>query len=344
MIDVSLVQGCSKYWLVMSALQSASSKSFTSTPLKSKSIIPRSIPRSKSVESTGDSTYSLLSPIYHDSFDFSDEDNEEAPKQYQPADNSLTVHEDGLSVSPTRNETLESLRAQDASTGTLNLSAWEQWVVSKAKEERMKMQQKALEQEALKEKKAKEETEQQRKKAVSECKIQEWLQMKKEQEKQEKLCRESQKTKKMLYEEQKRLEIERKAQENYKEWLGQKKQEEMVRKLKEQEEIARREKEERERQERAEEKFKEWLKNIKDKDRHKRLSSACPAGGYDNLNYPSPTFVNPIPWKPIHIPQQNRTPRKNSAQKKQPGLPKYHSTPCLGYKPKDTISFACKRR
>ncbi|KAL7867835.1 hypothetical protein SRHO_G00092190 [Serrasalmus rhombeus] len=303
----------------MSAPQSASSKSFTSTPLKSKSTIPRSIPRSKSLESTGDSTYSLLSPIYHDSFDFSDEDNEEAPKQYQPADNSsLTVHEDGLSVSPTRNETLESLHAQDASTGTLNLSAWEQWVVSKAKEERMKMQQKALEQEALKEKKAKEEKEQQRKKAVSVCKIQEWLQMKKEQEKQEKLCRESQKTKKMLYEEQKRLEIERKAQEKYKEWLRQKKQEEMVRKLKEQEEIARREKEERERKERAEEMFKDWLKNIKDKDRQCQ-SSACPAGGYDNLNYPSPTFVNPIPWKPIHIPQQNRTPRKNMPQKKQPG-------------------------
>ncbi|XP_036432139.1 coiled-coil domain-containing protein 34 [Colossoma macropomum] len=329
----------------MSALQSASSKSFTSTPLKSKSAIPRSIPRSKSVESTGDSTYSLLSPIYHDSFDFSDEDNEEAPKQYQPADNSsLTVHEDGLSVSHSRNETLESLCAQNTSTGKLNLSAWEQWVVSKAKEERMKMQQKTLEQEALKEKKAKEETEQQRKKAVSECKIQEWLQMKKEQEKHEKFCRESQKTKKMLYEEQKRLEIERKAQEKYKEWLRQKKQEEMVRKLEEQEEIARGEKEERERKERAEEKFKEWLKNIKDKDRHKRQLSACPAGGYNNLNYPSPTFVNPIPWKPIHIPQQNSTPRKNLAHKKQPGLPKYQSTPCFSYKPKDTFSFACKRR
>ncbi|KAI4905637.1 hypothetical protein NFI96_011328, partial [Prochilodus magdalenae] len=319
---------------VMSAFQSTSSKSFTSTPLKSTSNIPRSIPRSKSVESADDSTYSLLSPIYHDSFDFPDEDNDEEPNQLADYP-SLTVHEDVLSVSPSRNETLESLR--DTSAGKLNLSAWEQWVVSKAKEERIKIQKKALEQQALKEQKAQEKTKQQRKKAVSECKIQEWLQMKKEQEKQEMLCRETQKTKKMLYEEQKRLEIERKAQEKYKEWIQQKKQEDV-------EQAATREKEERERREKAEEKFKEWLRNMKDKDRHKRQSSACPAGGYDNLNYPTPTFVNPIPWKPIHIPQQNRTPRKNSTQKKQPALPKYRSTPCLSYKPKDTISFACKRR
>ncbi|XP_072528053.1 coiled-coil domain-containing protein 34 [Salminus brasiliensis] len=325
---------------MMSAFQSASSKSFTSTPLKSKSAIPKSIPRSKSVDSTGDSTYSLLSPIYHDSFDFSGEDDEEAQKRSQLADNpSLTVQEHESSVSPSRNESLHANTSQK-----LNLSAWEQWIVSKAKEERDKIHQKTLEQQTLKEKKAQEEREQQRKRAVNECKIQEWLQRKKDQEKQEKLCKESQKTKEMLYEEKKRLEIERKAQEKYKEWLQKKKLDEMEKKLKEQEETSRREKEERERKEKAEEKFKEWLKSIKDKDRHERQSSACSARGYDNLNYPSPTFVNPIPWKPIHVPQQNATPRKSTARRKQPGLPKYQSTPCLGYKPKDTISFACKRR
>ncbi|MCI4381916.1 hypothetical protein PGIGA_G00257510 [Pangasianodon gigas] len=325
----------------MSVTQSASSKSLTSTPLKSKSAVPRSIPRSRSVESTGDSTYSLLSPIYHDSFELSDDDKEEAQNQCQPPDDpSLTAHEGVLSIGPSRNE---SLHAEDTSTGKLNLSAWEQWLVSKAKEERIKIHQKSLQLKALKEKKEQEETEQQRKKTVNECKIQEWLQMKRQQEKQEKLCRESQKTNKMLHEEQKRLEIEKKAQEKYNAWLHKKKQEEKERKLKDQEEIARREKEERERKERADEKFKEWLKNITDKERHKRKSSACSAGGYDNLNYPAPSFVNPIPWKPIHIPQQDRTPRKNSAHRKQPGPLKNCSTPCLTYKPKDTISFASKR-
>lgn len=67
------------------------------------------------------------------------------------------------------------------------------------------------------------------------------------------------------------------------------------------------------------------------------------SGGYDNLNYPAPSFVNPIPWKPIHIPQHDRTPKKNSTHRKQPGPPKYRSTPCLAYKPKETISFASKR-
>lgn len=87
----------------MSAPQSASSKGFTSTPLKSKSAVPRSIPRSRSVESTGDSTYSLLSPIYHDSFELSEDDKEEALKQCQPPDDlSLIEHESVLPISPSR--------------------------------------------------------------------------------------------------------------------------------------------------------------------------------------------------------------------------------------------------
>ncbi|KAK3558792.1 hypothetical protein QTP86_028695 [Hemibagrus guttatus] len=237
----------------MSAPRSASSKSFTSTPLKSKSVVPRSIPRSRSVELTGNSTYSLLSTIYHDSFELSDDDKEEAQKHCQsPDDLSLTAHEDALPISPNRNE---SPHADNTATGQLNLSAWEQWLVTKAKEERIKIHQKSM-----------------------------------------------------------------------------------------QEEIARREKEERERKERADEKFKEWLKNIKDKERHTRESSACSAGGYDNLNYPAPSFVNPIPWKPIHIPQHDRTLTKKSVHRKQPGPPKYRSTPCLTYTPKDTISFASKKR
>ncbi|XP_060742775.1 coiled-coil domain-containing protein 34 [Tachysurus vachellii] len=326
----------------MSAPQSASSKSFTSTPLKSKSVVPRSIPRSRSVESTGDSTYSLLSPIYHNSFELLDDDENDALKQCQPPDHpSLTTHEDALPNNPNRNE---SPHADDTATGKLNLSAWEQWLVGKAKDERMKIHQKSLQQQALKEKKKQEETEQERKKTVSECKIQEWLQIKRKQEKQEKLCRESQKTNIMLQEEQKRLEIEKKAQEKYQAWLHKKKHEEKERKLKEQEEIARREKEERERKERADQKFTEWLKHIKDKERHKRESSACSAGDFDNLNYPAPSFVNPVPWKPIHIPQQDRTPRKKSVRRNQPGPSKYRSAPCLTYTPKDTISFASKRQ
>ncbi|XP_062848875.1 coiled-coil domain-containing protein 34 [Trichomycterus rosablanca] len=314
-----------------------SSKSFTSTPLKSKSIIPRSIPRSRSLDSTGNSIYSILSPIYHDSFNLSDEDNEEAQKQHQPANYSSAAHEDVLSVSPSRNE---SPHIQDASTAKLNLSAWEQWLVRKAKEDRLKIHQKVLEQQSVTEKKKQEDVEQQRKKAASECKIQEWLQMKKEQDK---LCRESRKSKELLHDEKKRLEIEKKTQEKYKEWFQKKKHEEKERKLKEQEETARRDQEEREQKEKAEDSFKQWLKSIKNKDKHKRQSSACLTRGYDNLNYPAPSFVNPVPWKPIHIPQEIKTPRKNSKQRKHSGEPKHQLTFFLNFKPKDTISFAHKR-
>lgn len=38
----------------------------------------------------------------------------------------------------------ESPRADDTATGKLNLSAWEQWLVGKAKDERMKIHQKSL--------------------------------------------------------------------------------------------------------------------------------------------------------------------------------------------------------
>lgn len=57
----------------MSVFQPSTSKSLTSTPLKSKDI---GVYRSRSVDndSPEDSTYSLLSPIYHESFEGSDDD------------------------------------------------------------------------------------------------------------------------------------------------------------------------------------------------------------------------------------------------------------------------------
>ncbi|XP_051545250.1 coiled-coil domain-containing protein 34-like [Myxocyprinus asiaticus] len=328
----------------MSAFPSSSSKSLTSTPLKSKpSALGSALQRSRSVESTGDSTSSLLSPIYHDSFEHSEEEPE--IDEDQPVHNiTVTLSEDVAAVSLSRDE-VETTGLEDrSSSAQFKLSAWEQWIVDKAKEERIRKQQKAVEELTMKEKQDKQEREQQKKKVASDCKIQEWLQIKREQEKKERVSKEFQKSKEQLQEEKIRAEIEKKAQEKYKEWLRKKKQEEVERKLKEQEEAARREVEERERKEKAEESFKEWLEGVKTKGKLWRPSSACSAGSYNNVNYPTPSFVNPIPWKPIHIPQQDRTPKKNVLHKRTPGPPKSQSTPCLSYKPKDTISFTCKRR
>ncbi|XP_067291814.1 coiled-coil domain-containing protein 34 isoform X1 [Pseudorasbora parva] len=333
---------------MMSAFPSSSSKSLTSTPLKSRVSVPASVlQRSRSEESTGDSTSSLLSPIYHDSFELSDEELES--DQPRPVRNiTVTLGEDVAPVSPSRHAfrgEVDTAGLEDrSSSGHFKLSAWEQWIVEKAKEERVRKQQKAMEELTLKEKEEDQKKEQQRKKVACDSKIQEWLQMKREQEKKERESKEFQKSKEQLQEEKRRAEIERKAQEKYKEWLRKKKQEETERKLKEKEEAARREAEERERKEKAEESFKEWLDGVKTKGKLSRQSSAPSAGNYNNVNYPAPSFVNPVPWKPIHVPQQDRTPRKSSARKRTPGVPKSQSTPCLTYRPKDSMALACKRR
>lgn len=321
---------------MMSAFPSSSSKSLTSTPLKSRASIPQ---RSRSEESDGDSTSSLLSPIYHDSFEHSDEE----PESDQPRPVHDITGEDAP-VSPSRDEVDTTGMEDRSSSGHFKLSAWEQWIVDKAKEERVRKQQKAMEELTLKEKEEEQKKEQQKKKVTCDGKIQEWLQMKREQEKKERESKDFQKSKEQLQEERRRAEIERKAQEKYKEWLRKKKQEETERKLKEKEEAARREAEERERKEKAEESFKEWLDGVKTKGKLSRQSSASSAGNYNNVNYPAPSFVNPVPWKPIHVPQQDQTPRKGSARKRTPGAPKSQSTRCLTYRPKDSIGLACKRR
>ncbi|KAA0724705.1 hypothetical protein E1301_Tti015257 [Triplophysa tibetana] len=319
----------------MSGFASSSSKSLTSTPLKSK---PSVLQRSRSVESTGDSTSSLLSPIYHDSFELSEDEPDH--HHVQPANNNITatLREDVAPGEASRDESGTIERSSDAQ---FMLGAWEQWLVDKAREERVRKQQKALEDLALKEKQEQEKKHQLKKKVASDGKIQEWLQTKREEEKNKSISKEFQKSKEQLQEEKRREGIEIKAREKYKEWLRQKKQEEMERKLKEKEEAARREMEEQERKKQADESFKEWLEAIKTKGKASRLSSA---GNYNNVNYPSPSFVNPIPWKPIHIPHHDRPPQKSLRCKKTSGRPKSLSTPCLTYRPKDTLSSACKRR
>lgn len=130
-------------------------------------------------DSNEDSTYSLLSPIYHDSFEGSDDEVE----QLQQRMRSLSVStEDVRYPSPhryclpsthfgcslkvmhlliplcsgvfsmlyNRNGKLQVQRKVaevklDKSVSLQNLSAWEHWLITKAKEERLKLEQKTLE-------------------------------------------------------------------------------------------------------------------------------------------------------------------------------------------------------
>ncbi|XP_030628025.1 coiled-coil domain-containing protein 34 [Chanos chanos] len=303
----------------MTTPQPSTSKSFTSTPLKKSGRC--SVPEVKSLDydSAGESTYSLLSPIFHDSFDLSDDDHgAKEPQQIHVITNKISnvaISDDATPSSPGRNG-MESSHMEGVQSGNEsfapNLSAWEHWVICKAKEERLKTQQKAVEQLKLQQMKEQQEREKQQKQVVTEVKIQEWLQRKREEEKKIKLCREQQKSEETLQKKQKQTDIERKSQEKYKEWLQKKKEEEIIKKLREKEDADRREQQEKERREKAEEKFKEWLRTVKDK----RQTSVSSAGGYDNLHYPSPSFVNPIPWKPIHVPKPERVSKKKTGRRR----------------------------
>ncbi|KPP70510.1 hypothetical protein Z043_110657 [Scleropages formosus] len=156
---------------------------------------------------------------------------------------------------------------KNSSSPGSNLSPWEEWVISKARQDRLRMEQKVREEASLKEAKMQQEKEQERRKITVEKKITEWLQMKRDQEKVEKQLRMNKALEEKHYKEQKKRETEEKAQKRYMEWLQKKNQEAMEKKQKEKEETVRRDLEARERKQRSEEEFKKWLMSVKHKPR-----------------------------------------------------------------------------
>ncbi|KAF1387071.1 hypothetical protein PFLUV_G00101470 [Perca fluviatilis] len=296
----------------------SASQGFSSTPVKTSQ--GKDLHTSKGLDdgilSDDEDTFSLLSPIYHDSFD-SDEDLEPSPAQQtspRQRDNS------SLSVSPVRCElprtpSVQMLHAAREPAGSPTLSAWEMWLVNKAKEDRFKLEKQAEEERLRKEKKEQQEREREQKKIIMEEKIQEWLRIKKQQEKHEQLVKLSKEEEEIQRQREKQTEIELKAQQKYKDWLQKKNQEKIEMEKKEKEKAVLKEEQEKERHKRAEEKFKEWLAKANEKSRASPKSPCYPTSPYDK-SYPSPSFCNPIPWKPIHVPPPetslNKTPVKKT--------------------------------
>ncbi|XP_066556881.1 coiled-coil domain-containing protein 34 [Amia ocellicauda] len=301
-------------------------------------------------ESAGDSTSSLLSPIYHDSFESESEDQPEPEERGAPtpARGEEMGTPDRASKSKTKSATNVDL--ERCPSAEFSLSAWEEWVVRKAREERAEMQRKALKELSLKREKMEREKVEERKRSVAEGRIHDWLQMKREQEKVEKETKLSKEMEEMEIREQKRRETEEKARQRYREWLKRKKREEVEKKQKEQEEASRREAELRERRQKAQEKFKEWLRNAKEKPRPASSSfgycNGKLTGYYDGSSYPAPSFVNPIPWKPIHNPPPEDLLKKNCGRKaKRPANPLlYRPSPSVGVRPRDTLTVASTAR
>ncbi|XP_030281853.1 coiled-coil domain-containing protein 34 [Sparus aurata] len=297
----------------------SASKDFSSTPVKTsqRQDFRTAKGSDDGVLSDDEDTFSLLSPIYHDSFD-SDDDLDLSPAQQaspRHSDNSR------LSDSPVRCElprtpSSQMLNAAVEAAGSPTLSAWEVWLVNKAKEDRRRLEKRAEEERLLREKKEREERLREEKKVVMEEKIQVWLNMKREQEKYEQLVKQSKEEEELQRQQEKQRETEQKAQEKYKNWLQKKNQEKIDAEKREKEEAALKEEQEKERRRRAQEKFKEWLSKANEKSKSSPKSPCYQKGPYDK-SYPSPSFYNPIPWKPIHVPPPEPSLNKTSGKKPQ---------------------------
>ncbi|KAF7663623.1 hypothetical protein LDENG_00205710 [Lucifuga dentata] len=306
----------------MPTCPASAAQGFSSTPLKSISRKDLHISRDLEdcVPSEDEDTFSLLSPIYHDSFD-SDEEQELSPAQRLDRSQTSPRQSHSSSISPVRCELPKTPSELMASATELpaaspSLSAWEVWLVNKAKDERLKLEKKAEEERLLKEKKEQQEREQEQKKIVTEEKIQKWLLMKREQDKQEQVLKKCREQEEIQKQQAKQRETQRKAQEKYRDWLQKKNQEKMEKEKKEKEDAIRKEEQEKERQEKAKEKFKEWLRKTNEKSRASPKSACSPRSPY-GMSYPSPSFYNPIPWKPIHVPPPETPANATSNRKPQ---------------------------
>ncbi|KAM4018020.1 coiled-coil domain-containing protein 34 isoform 2-T2 [Anomaloglossus baeobatrachus] len=204
-----------------SDLRSAEVRRSHSTPQKpstSQSVMGR--PRSHDATSAGDSTSSLLSPIYHLSFESDVEEN--------------SFHEDILAKETGTNNPCNQARGGtsnvEESLADLKLSPWEIWLLGKERQGRLDLQNKLSEELKQEEERRIQEQKKEQKKRLAEEQHKEWVRKKQEQERKEKEQKlQNEKQEKELEEQQKHL-IEEKSKERYEEWLNKKKEEEQERK------------------------------------------------------------------------------------------------------------------
>uniref|UniRef100_A0A1A8NR60 Coiled-coil domain containing 34 n=1 Tax=Nothobranchius rachovii TaxID=451742 RepID=A0A1A8NR60_9TELE len=313
-------------------------KGFSSTPVKTRQRADFQVSEGldDGVLSDDEDTFSLLSPIYHDSFD-SDEE-ELGSTQASPRHDKYSRQ----CTSPARSELPKTPSERMSSPAvhpavSPSHSAWEVWLLNKTKEDRLKMEKKVEEESLLKEKQEMQQRERELKKTIAEEKILGWLKVKREQERQEQLQKQKKEKEEMQRQQEKQRDINQKAQQKYKDWLQKKNQERAEKEKKEKEEASIKEKLERERQRSAEEKFKEWLTQAKEKSRASPALPSYPTSPYDK-SYPAPSFYNPIPWKPIHVPPPETSPNKTSG-KKPPKQKRTQQSSCSAIRLRNTHSL-----
>ncbi|XP_075423409.1 coiled-coil domain-containing protein 34 isoform X2 [Ascaphus truei] len=290
------------------------------------------------LSSSDDSTISLLSPIYHDSFESDDEDNSFNPRKLTEVSESRKAR---VQDSPEKERHSET---EDHSLPDMNLTPWEEWLLCKEKKGRVELQRKVLEELKQEEEKLKQQQRKEMKKLRAEEQLKNWVQKKNEQERKEKEDQLLKEQKEKETQELEKATIQEKGKEKYYEWLRRKKEEVQQKKRREKEEAEKCLAEQKEKQEKANKMFEEWLENAKGKARPTSHSYGSVngklTGYYDGSSYPAPGFYNPIPWKPIHVPQPPKEAANNlSAKKKKRAASSQPYKPNLGslYKPKDNL-------
>ncbi|XP_016061606.1 PREDICTED: coiled-coil domain-containing protein 34, partial [Miniopterus natalensis] len=291
--------------------------------------------------SCSNSTRSLLSPLHHQSFrvDDADADGEDEGEVSEDAHDSAAPGPSPGGVQPQAcaSSVVESKDNQEEQKQVRlpesSLTPWEVWFVGKEKEERDRLQHKALEELNQELEKRKEKEEREKRKIIAEEKHKEWVQKKNEQKRKE---REQKINKEMEEKAAKELEkehLQEKAKEKYQEWLKKKNAEECEKKKKEKEKEKQRQAELQEKKEIAEKKFKEWLENAKNKPRPAAKSYGYAngklTGFYSGNSYPEPAFYNPIPWKPIHMPPPKEAKDLPGKKTKRPVISQPHRSSSL---------------
>ncbi|XP_019482633.1 PREDICTED: coiled-coil domain-containing protein 34 [Hipposideros armiger] len=285
--------------------------------------------------SCSNSTLSLLSPLRHQSFPFDDDDGDgeveedvdEDARDSEAKGASLRGMEvqgcASVVESKDNQEEQKQVRLPESS-----LTPWEVWFVGKEKEERDRLQQKAVEELNQQLEKRKEMEEREKRKIVAEEKLKEWVQKKNEQQRKEREQKISKVMEEKAAKELAKEHLQEKAKEKYQEWLKKKNAEECEKKKKEKEKEKQRQAELQEKKEIAEKKFKDWLENAKNKPRPAAKSYGYAngklTGFYSGNSYPEPAFCNPIPWKPIYVPPSTEAKALTGKKTKRPVISQPH--------------------
>ncbi|XP_020833626.2 coiled-coil domain-containing protein 34 [Phascolarctos cinereus] len=224
-----------------------------------------------------------------------------------------------------------------------SLTPWEEWFVCKEKEQRARLQNRALEELSLQQEKRKEVEEREKRKKYAKEKHKEWLHKKNEQERKEREWKLNKEMEEKAAKDLEKEHLQEKAKEKYKEWLRKKLAEEHEKKKKEKEKEKQRLAEQQEKKEISEKKFKEWLQNVKNKPRlipkSYGYANGKLTGYYSGIACSQPSFCNPIPWKPIYIPppKESKTAITVKKSKRPVSIPPYRSSSLVFHKNKGNL-------